>query len=72
MQINNSIAVDIYDNEQLIAHYDSQQSFVDDYKKMVSEINFLRERDNKLQLVEQMFKTGIIDLERLNRIIMGY
>lgn len=69
MQIDNSIAIDIYDNEQLIAHYDSQQQFVDDYKKMLSEINFLRKRENKLQLIEQMFKTGIIDLNQLTKII---
>lgn len=71
MQINNSIAVDIYDNEKLIAHYDSQQAFVSDYKKMISEINFLRKRENKLQLIEQMFKTGIIDLDCLNEIVRG-
>ena len=69
MQINNSIAVDMYDNEQLIAHYDSQEEFVDDYKKMISEINFLRERENKLQLIEQMFNSGTIDLNQLAKII---
>lgn len=69
MQFNNPIAVNICDHEQLIAHYDSQQQFVDDYKKMLSEINFLRKRENKLQLIEQMFKTGIIDLNQLTKII---
>lgn len=54
MQMNNPIAVDIYDNEKLIAHYDSQQEFVGDYKKMISEINFLRERENKLQTIENI------------------
>lgn len=72
MQINNSIAVDIYDNEQLIAHYNSEKEFVEDYKKMKKEIDFFRERENKLQLIEQMFKTGIIELDRLNRIVKGY
>lgn len=69
MQINNSIAIEIFDNNNLIAHFDSDKEFVETYKKMIYEIDFLRERENKLQLIEQMFASGIIDLDKLNDII---
>lgn len=69
MQINNSIVIDIFDNDNLIAHFCSGKEFVEDYKKMIYEIAFLRERENKLQLIEQMFKSEIVDLNKLNKII---
>lgn len=69
MQINNPISIDIYDNEILIAHYNSEKEFVDNYKKIINENIFLRKRENKLQLIEQMFKSGVIDLNRLNELI---
>lgn len=38
-------------------------------EKMQSEIDFLRERENKLQLIEQMFQSGTVDLDKLYKII---
>ena len=31
---------------------------------------FLKERENKLQLIEQMFKSGTVDLGELERLIL--
>ena len=37
--------------------------------KLEQENKFLRERENKLQTIEQMFKNGFVDLSKLNRLV---
>ena len=38
-------------------------------EKMQREIEFLRQRENKLQLIEQMYKSGVVDLEELYELV---
>ena len=57
---------------------ESYKSMYEDYKYMYSEWciikkenEFLRERENKLQLIEQLFKNEPVDLSELAKIIKG-
>ena len=34
------------------------------------QVEFLMKRENKLQQIEQMFKSGVVDLEKLHSIVM--
>jgi hypothetical protein len=54
----------------------SYKSLFEDYKelyteheKLKREYEFLRERENKLQLIEQMFQNGIVDLSELSKLV---
>lgn len=54
----------------------SFKSVFEDYKelyceceKIKKENNFLRERENKLQLIEQLFKNEPVDLSELAKIV---
>lgn len=42
-----------------------------DLLQLQQEINFLRERENKLQLIEQLFKNEPVDLSKLAKIVKG-
>lgn len=44
--------------------------YMDIHQKNV-EINFLRERENKLQMIEQMFKNEPVDLTKLAKLVKG-
>lgn len=44
--------------------------YLNRYYTVKRENDFLRERENKLQLIEQMFKSGTVDLKELNKIVM--
>lgn len=38
-------------------------------EKLQQEIEFLRQRENKLQMIEQMFKSGSVDLGELAALV---
>lgn len=40
-----------------------------DYNQLKNENNFLSKRENKLQLIEQMFQSGVVDLSKLSKIV---
>ena len=42
-----------------------------DMLNMMEELNFLRERENKLQMIEQMFKNEPVDLTELDKLVKG-
>lgn len=42
-----------------------------DMINMMEELNFLRERENKLQMIEQMFKNEPVDLTELAKLVKG-
>lgn len=39
-------------------------------KELKQKIDFLTKRENKLQQIEQMFKSGIVDLDELRKIVL--
>ena len=39
------------------------------YNQLKNENNFLSKRENKLQLIEQMFQSGVVDLSKLSKIV---
>lgn len=41
------------------------------YKDLHEKNEFLMKRENKLQLIEQMFKNGSVDLEELSKLVRG-
>lgn len=41
------------------------------YKELHKKNEFLMKRENKLQLIEQMFKNRSVDLEELSNLVMG-
>lgn len=43
----------------------------EEIEKLQKQIDFLRKRENKLQTIEQMFKSGTVDLEELQKIVEG-
>lgn len=56
----------------------SYKNMYEDYKYMYSEYQilkreneFLRERENKLQLIEQLFKNEPVDLSELAKLVKG-
>ena len=38
-------------------------------ERLKQENDFLRERENKLQLIEQMFQNGTVDLSELSKLV---
>lgn len=42
-----------------------------DMHQMNIELNFLRERENKLQMIEQMFANEPVDLTKLAKLVKG-
>lgn len=44
---------------------------MDKFSMYQERIEFLRKRENKLQLIEQMFKSGTIDLKELSNLVKG-
>ena len=42
-----------------------------DFKRLEDENKFLRERENKLQLIEQLFKNEPVDLSELAKLVKG-
>ena len=42
-----------------------------EFEKLHKENKFLRERENKLQLIEQLFKNEPVDLSELAKIVKG-
>ena len=45
------------------------KSYKEEIAKLKQENDFLRERENKLQLIEQMFKSGTVDLNELAELV---
>ena len=39
-------------------------------KELKQKLDFLTKRENKLQQIEQMFKSGIVDLDELRKIVL--
>ena len=39
--------------------------------KLEAENRFLKKRENKLQMIEQMFKNGVVDLRELDKLVRG-
>lgn len=53
-------------------NYGILQNASDEYEdELLQKIDFLRKRENKLQLIEQMFKSGTIDLKELSDLVKG-
>ena len=48
-----------------------KETLVDENKTIIDTdyYNFLRERENKLQMIEQMFKSGSVDLSELAALV---
>lgn len=40
-------------------------------KDLKQKLDFLTKRENKLQQIEQMFESGMIDLDELKEIVLG-
>ena len=52
------------------ADYERNKSEYATFENLKSKNEFLMKRENKLQLIEQMFKSGTVDLKELNKIVM--
>lgn len=51
------------------ADYERNKSEYATFENLKSKNEFLMKRENKLQLIEQMFKSGTVDLKELNKIV---
>ena len=60
----------LYDGEVCIANYGSDKEFIEDFKRLKRENEFLTKRENKLQTIEQMYKSGSVDLDYLRKIVL--
>ena len=49
--------------------HDLEDKYVSTIRKLEEENEFLRKRESKLQTIEQMYKSGIVDLSELNKIV---
>lgn len=47
------------------------ESYEEEITKLKQENDFLRQRENKLQMIEQMFKSGTVDLNELAELVKG-
>ena len=45
------------------------QNLLKENQQLKEQLNFLRKRENKLQAIEQMFKSGRVDLDKLTMIV---
>lgn len=70
--------------EQNKLFYELKQSFIQhsykwnvlvDIEQLILDLQhqneFLMKRENKLQMIEQMFNSGIVDLEKLSKLVKG-
>jgi len=46
------------------------QQMIIEIKELKQKLDFLTKRENKLQQIEQMFKSGMIDLDELRKIVL--
>lgn len=49
----------------------SKKLLIKELHRLQQENEFLRERENKLQMIEQMFKSGQVDLGDLSALVEG-
>lgn len=59
------------EKQSLRSLYEDYKILYSDFKKLEQENDFLRERENKLQLIEQLFKNEPVDLSELAKIVKG-
>lgn len=59
------------EKQSLRGLYEEHKILYSDSKKLERENEFLRERENKLQLIEQLFKNEPVDLSELAKLVKG-
>lgn len=59
------------EKQSLRGLYEEHKILYSDFKKLEKENEFLRERENKLQLIEQLFKNEPVDLSELAKLVKG-
>lgn len=59
------------EKQSLIELYESHKILYTDFKKLEQENIFLRERENKLQMIEQLFLNEPVNLSELAKAIKG-
>ena len=57
--------------KELRSLYDDYKILYGDFKRLERENEFLKERENKLQLIEQMYKNESVDLSELAKLVKG-
>lgn len=57
--------------EQLIILYEDYKTLYTEIKRLEKQNKFLIERENKLQLIEQMFLNEPVDLSELAKLVKG-
>lgn len=55
-------------NKEYYKNYNKNNSYV---KRLKEQNEFLMKRDNKLQMIEQIFMNGVVDLEELRELVLG-
>ena len=60
----------LYDGDACIASYENDKEFIEDFKRLKQQNEFLTKRENKLQTIEQMYKSGSVNLDKLRKIVM--
>ena len=56
--------------DKLVAVYDNCLWFSRNLEQIQQTVDFLTKRENKLQTIEQMYKSGSVDLDKLRKIVL--
>ena len=75
LSLNHAILIDDYQADVIVTDLEKSGLNVKvssvDIKIVKDRIDFLIKRENKLQLIEQLYRNGPVDLEKLSKLILN-